>query len=49
MIIYGAACCGNSNEASDSMNNGDFLDYLNDNRLPEEEPSAFIVNTLESL
>jgi hypothetical protein len=40
IILYGSGCCGNSDEASDSMNNGDFLDSLSDNRLTEEKPSV---------
>jgi hypothetical protein len=36
-ILYGADCCGNSDEASDSMNDGDFLDFLSDNRQTEEK------------
>jgi hypothetical protein len=40
ILVYGAGCCGNSDEASDSLKDGDFLDSLSGNRLTEEKPSA---------
>jgi hypothetical protein len=33
IILYGAGCCGDSDEATDSMNDEDFLNSLSGNRL----------------